>query len=95
MMSDIPKRWNVFVELFPSIGLLSWIGNGAEVLAGCVRQCVVRIKHRQALSRLAELDDHMLADIGLTRGDLHKARCEPLWRDPTSVLDRCRQAEWW
>jgi uncharacterized protein YjiS (DUF1127 family) len=84
---------DLIVYGFP-IGLLSWIGNGAAVLAACVRHCVVRIKHRRALSRLADLDDHMLADIGLTPGDLYKARCEPLWRDPTSVLERWCQAEW-
>ena len=89
MVSHIPKRWNAFVELSHSIGLPAWIGNGAAVLARWVRQCVVGIKHRRALSRLADLDDHMLADIGLTRGDLHQASCEPIWRDPTSVLERC------
>ena len=82
MVSHIPKRWNAFVELSHSIGLPAWIGNGAAVLARWVRQCVVGIKHRRALSRLADLDDHMLADIGLTRGDLHQASCEPIWRDP-------------
>src|SRR5215831_13338043 len=37
---------------------------------------------------LAEGDDHMLADLGLTRADLNDALCEPLWRDPTRVLAR-------
>jgi uncharacterized protein YjiS (DUF1127 family) len=41
---------------------------------------------------LAAFDDRMLADIGLTRGDLNDALAEPLWRDPTSVLAR-RQGE--
>ena len=42
--------------------------------------------------RLAELDDRMLADIGLTRSDLRDAYAEPLWHDPTDVLAR-RAAE--
>jgi uncharacterized protein YjiS (DUF1127 family) len=88
MASDIPKRTNGFIELFPSIGLSSWIGNGIAVLARCFRQLVVGIKHRRVLSHLADFDDHMLADIGLTRSDLHAALCEPFWRDPTNVLER-------
>jgi uncharacterized protein YjiS (DUF1127 family) len=36
---------------------------------------------------LASFDDHMLADIGLTRADLHDAIAEPRWRDPTTLLD--------
>lgn len=36
---------------------------------------------------LASFDDHMLADIGLTRADLHDAISEPRWRDPTMLLD--------
>ena len=30
------------------------------------------------------LDDRMLADIGLTRGDVRDAFSEPVWRDPTA-----------
>jgi uncharacterized protein YjiS (DUF1127 family) len=88
MEPDIPKRTNAFIELFPSIGLCSWIGNSAAVLTRCWRGFVVGIKHRRELSRLADLDDHMLADVGLTRGDLHVAHREALWRDPTSILER-------
>ena len=88
MEPDIPKRTNAFIELFPSIGLFSWIGNSAAVLTRCWRGFVVGIKHRRELSRLADLDDHMLADIGLTRSDLYVAYYEPLWGDPASVLKR-------
>jgi uncharacterized protein YjiS (DUF1127 family) len=44
------------------------------------------LKNRRDASRLAVLDDRMLADIGLTRGDLRDAFAEPVWRDPTNVL---------
>jgi uncharacterized protein YjiS (DUF1127 family) len=71
MEPDIPKRTNAFIELFPSIGLSSWIGNSAAVLTRCWRGFVAGIKHRRELSRLADLDDHMLADVGITRSDLH------------------------
>jgi uncharacterized protein YjiS (DUF1127 family) len=88
MEPDIPRRTSAFVKVFPSIGLSSWIGNTAAVLSRCWRGFVAGIKHRRELSRLADLDDHMLADVGLTRSDLHVAHCEPLWRDPTSILER-------
>ena len=35
---------------------------------------------------LPGLDDRMLADIGLTRGDVRDAYSEPVWRDPTAIL---------
>ena len=88
MEPDIQKRTKAFIELFPSIDLSSWIGNSAAVLTRCWRGFLVGVKHRRELSRLADLDDHMLADIGLTRSDLYVAYCEPLWRDPTSILER-------
>jgi uncharacterized protein YjiS (DUF1127 family) len=88
MEPDIPQRTNAFIELVPSIGRSSWIGSSAAVLTRCWWWFAVAIKHRRELSRLADLDDHMLADIGLTRSDLYVAYCEPLWRDPASILER-------
>ena len=44
------------------------------------------IRNRRAATALAGLDDHMLADIGITRGDLRDAYAGPLWHDPTDVL---------
>jgi uncharacterized protein YjiS (DUF1127 family) len=88
MASDIAKRTNHFTELSPSIGLSRWIGHAAAAMARAAWQIVVAVKHRRELSRLADRDDRMLADIGLTRSDLHAARSEPLWRDPTNVLQR-------
>ncbi len=46
------------------------------------------LKNRHSANRLTHLDDRMLADIGLTRFDLHDAYAESLWRDPTDVLAR-------
>ena len=43
-------------------------------------------KSRHEIQMLGSLDDRMLADIGLTRGDLRDAAAEPLWHDPTAVL---------
>lgn len=44
------------------------------------------LKHRHDAMILANLDDRMLKDIGLTRSDLRDAYSQPLWRDPTSIL---------
>jgi uncharacterized protein YjiS (DUF1127 family) len=52
-----------------------------------VKGLVVIWKHWRDVELLASFDDHMLADIGLTRADLHDAIAEPRWRDPTTLLD--------
>ena len=57
-------------------------------LANRVKRMADALKNRRDASRLAVLDERMLADIGLTRGDLSDAFAEPLWRDPTNVLAR-------
>jgi uncharacterized protein YjiS (DUF1127 family) len=76
-----------FTKPSRSIGQFPSIGTTAAALVQVVRQIVVAIKHRRELARLADLDDRMLADIGLRRSDLDAARSVPLWRDPTSILE--------
>jgi uncharacterized protein YjiS (DUF1127 family) len=74
---------------------LSWFGANYARLrlasaGGGVARRIARIgraiKNRRAATALAGLDDHMLADIGITRSDLRDAYSEPLWHDPTDVL---------
>ena len=43
-------------------------------------------KNRRAFYRLGEMSDAELADIGLTRADLHVAIDVPFGRDPTAIL---------
>lgn len=43
-------------------------------------------KNRRAFYRLGEMSDAELADIGLTRADLHVAIDVPFGRDPTVIL---------
>jgi uncharacterized protein YjiS (DUF1127 family) len=57
-------------------------------LAHCLCEITIAIEHRQELTRLADHDDRMLADIGLNRGDLYEARSAPFWVDPTAILQR-------
>jgi uncharacterized protein YjiS (DUF1127 family) len=51
-----------------------------------------RMRNRHDAMRLANLDDRMLADIGLNRSDLRDAFAELPWRDPSEILAR-RAAE--
>ena len=56
------------------------------IVALRLRALVQFVKNRHDATTLAGLDDRMLADIGLTRGDLRDAFAEPVWRDPTNLL---------
>lgn len=47
-----------------------------------------RISNRLAANRLVEMDDHQLADIGLTRRDLKTALDTGIMEDPTTRLAR-------
>jgi uncharacterized protein YjiS (DUF1127 family) len=75
-----------FTQAFTAIG---------AVTARIGRRLVEAWRHRHDATALAALDDHMLADIGLTRSDLNDALSEPLWRDPTSVLVRRKDERRW
>ncbi|MDO9412490.1 MAG: DUF1127 domain-containing protein [Pseudolabrys sp.] len=44
------------------------------------------MRNRHNATVLAGLDSRMLADIGLTRSDVHDAFSAPLWEDPTTLL---------
>jgi uncharacterized protein YjiS (DUF1127 family) len=68
----------------------------AALVTGRLRQLAVAFRHRHDAAILLQLDDRMLADIGLTRRDVRQAFDEPVWRDPTHLLvdrlARCRPA---
>jgi len=82
MTSNLVTRKNITAAAFAPLG------RAVAALALGVWRLVVAVKHRRTLARLADLDDWMLNDIGLTRGDLHDAYLERLWRDPTTMLGR-------
>jgi len=74
----------------PAITALA-IAAGVRARRG-FKRFLERMKKRHDAMRLAGLDDRMLADIGLTRGDLRDAFAELPWRDPSELLAR-RAAE--
>jgi uncharacterized protein YjiS (DUF1127 family) len=55
-------------------------------IAVAVTRAAKILRHRRDLEFLAGLDDHMLKDIGLNRGDLRFALTEPFWRDVGAAL---------
>src|SRR5215212_7020337 len=66
---------------------LAWLVHSAVgIVVARTRQLAQFVRNRRDAVTLASLDDRMLADIGLTRGDVRDAVSEPVWRDPTAVL---------
>jgi uncharacterized protein YjiS (DUF1127 family) len=65
---------------------------GSTVLrapAHWVSNLVKAFKDRREIRHLAEFDDRMLKDIGLTRNDVDSALAEPIFNHPSRVLVRC------
>src|SRR5688572_7218493 len=58
----------------------------AGIVVARTRAVFQIFKNRRDATMLTSLDDRMLADIGLTRGDVRDAYSEPVWRDPTAIL---------
>lgn len=56
------------------------------LLAGAGRLWRIR-RNRRATLHLLDLDDERLADIGLTRADVHVALFDPRSPDPTGMLE--------
>lgn len=51
-----------------------------------LKRLAEKVRNRHDAMRLAELDDRMLADIGLNRSDLRDAYAVPPWKDPSDML---------
>jgi len=66
---------------------VAWLVNTVTGFAVArARRFAQLAKNRRDAVVLSGLDDRMLADIGLTRGDVRDAYSEPVWRDPTAIL---------
>lgn len=49
-------------------------------LFGAVRTAVRRFQDRRQMNALLKMDDHMLKDIGVSRGDIQREATRSLWR---------------
>jgi uncharacterized protein YjiS (DUF1127 family) len=58
----------------------------AEGAVSRVAALVVAIRNRRAINRLLEMDERMLTDIGLTRGDVYSSLSGPIETDPSVRL---------
>ena len=69
-----------------SPGLFAPIVHAIATAALHAWRWALALKHRHELRRLLDSEDHILADIGIRRDDLHSALSEPFWRDPTTAF---------
>lgn len=52
-------------------------------------------RNRKSVMQLSELDDHILADLGVTHGDVMTALSQRFSRDPSSELQRIARGNRW
>ncbi|MFD2236802.1 DUF1127 domain-containing protein [Aureimonas populi] len=73
-------------------GEIGWAGRLSIAYAGLLAR-VKALRNRRAAYYMADLPDHLLADIGLKRDDVHAALKADWREDPTYVLARtaCRR----
>lgn len=55
-------------------------------ISAAIGAFLVSLSRRKAIFELGRLDDRMLADMGLTRADLHEASRWSMWGDPSDRL---------
>ena len=73
-------KYNTFSS--PINGLSRGVGHQiAAVLDHLFEAPFVWAERAAERRHLAELDDHMLRDIGLNRSDIHSAATKPFWRE--------------
>ncbi|WP_334175930.1 DUF1127 domain-containing protein [Pseudoxanthobacter sp.] len=59
---------------------------GFKAAASAVAAFWVAMRNRRQAHALLSMDDQMLRDIGITRGDVHSVLSGPVHRDPTRRL---------
>lgn len=63
-------------------------GHPIQTLTGSLIDRINRIRRRRKFKNLLDLDDHMLSDIGVTRGEVEIASNLPLSVDASTELRR-------
>jgi uncharacterized protein YjiS (DUF1127 family) len=77
---------------FAPLGVLSLVLRAGRVTGQGIAQAARIWSHRRAAHRLADLDDRMLKDLGLTRSEVVGALELPWRADPTVQLAHRRHA---
>lgn len=67
------------------------LGLVAAKIAQHVETAARRLYRHRAVAHMRELDDHILADVGITRGDLEEALERSPFQDPTTVLAKLKR----
>jgi uncharacterized protein YjiS (DUF1127 family) len=67
---------------------LAIVGRAAGEIARRAAALLQALEHRREVRHLAELDERILKDIGLSRSDVDSALAEPLFRHPSVLLVR-------
>jgi uncharacterized protein YjiS (DUF1127 family) len=62
-----------------------------SVFGAAIGGVATRWRHRREIRKLAEFDDRMLSDIGLTRSEVVGALAEPFFRERAVFLVRWAQ----
>jgi uncharacterized protein YjiS (DUF1127 family) len=65
-------------------------GEAGTAVIFAARRLISLWRDRRAARQLAELDDRLLKDIGVSRGEVHDALAGPLHRPPSLVLVEIR-----
>lgn len=89
------------IRITPGARLRIAVGFAMLRMYSLVTKAVAALVRRGEVRQLAELDDRLLKDMGITRSDVIGALDEPWHRDPTTLLmvrsierrvaSRCRQ----
>ncbi|MET0744658.1 MAG: DUF1127 domain-containing protein [Microvirga sp.] len=66
----------------------TFLGRVAVFATAPVIRFVQALRHRAQVRKLADFDDHMLKDIGLTRSDVDGALDESIFENPSVLLVR-------
>ena len=78
---------NINTSVSPHSRKLSFAGN----IISAFHSLRTSLRNRSEVSALAEMTDHQLADIGLTRADVLTALAAPLSCDPATTLIQARR----
>lgn len=78
-----------------SAGLAARLTDIAARFIDNLRMYSKALEGHRAVRRLADLDDRILDDIGLSRGDVEHAIMSPMMSDPRQDLALARQHRIW